>query len=80
MTRAEEILQSYFGRDYWQLEDRGDLYYILNAMNEFATLAMNQAKQDLIDQVDGSYCHDYGSQCNIDKAKKQLERTQLYLP
>lgn len=36
MKSKEEILEGYFGSDYWLLKERDDLQYILRAMDEYA--------------------------------------------
>lgn len=41
MKTKEEILEGYFGSDYWLLKERDDLQYILRSMDEYA----NQFKQ-----------------------------------
>jgi hypothetical protein len=36
MKTKEEVLESYFGSDYFLLKERDDLQYILRAMDEYA--------------------------------------------
>jgi hypothetical protein len=47
MKTKEEVLESYFGSDYFLLKERDDLQYILRAMDEYA----HQFKQAGINTV-----------------------------
>lgn len=44
MKSKQEILESYFGSDYWLLKQRDDLQYILRAMDEYANQFTSQVQ------------------------------------
>lgn len=43
----EQILESYFGSDYYLLKSRDDLQYILRAMDEYAAHAFTAGRSKM---------------------------------
>lgn len=68
MKTKEEILEGYFGSDYWLLKERDDLQYILRSMDEYA----NQFKQ--LHTVEDFFRQSYPESSKWDKFDFEMVR------